>query len=106
MIMHTPILGILFLIPFVIFWSMKKHKIAVLFLVLSFGVLFHLFLDWLVGGGDINGIMLLYPFSSEQFRGPFIGLVDGFPIMEGLDAIILLAWLFHEERKHKIKDFI
>jgi len=106
MVLHTPMFGLIFLIPFAFFWAMKKHRTAVLFLVLSFGVLFHLFLDWLIGGGDIYGIMALYPLSAEQFKGPFIGALEGFPMREGLDAVILLTWLFHEERRHKIRDFI
>jgi len=106
MFMHTPFFGLLFLIPFSVFWIIKRHKIAVLFLVVAFGILFHVFLDYMLGGGDIKGIMALYPLSTEQFRGPFLAIYEGFPIREGVDAIILLLWLFHEERRHKIRDFI
>ncbi|MBS3055244.1 MAG: metal-dependent hydrolase [Candidatus Aenigmarchaeota archaeon] len=105
-ISHTPIIGILFLIPFAAFWLMKKHRLAVIFLVISFGLLFHIFLDYLIGGGNIQGIMLFYPFSTETFK-IFIAANDtDFPTRAGLDALILILWLFHEERKHKILDFI
>lgn len=106
MFMHTPFFGLLFLIPFSAFWLMKKHRIAVLFLVVTFGVLFHILLDYMLGGGNIQGIMAFYPLSAEQFQGPFLALYEGFPLREGMDAIILLLWLFHEEWRHKIRDFI
>lgn len=105
-IMHTPIFGLIFLLPFAALWIAGRHKIAVIFLVITFGILFHIFLDWLVGGGNINGIMAVFPFSENQYRGPFLGLIPSFPLREGLDAIILLLWLFHEYKRHKIKDFI
>lgn len=105
-ITHTPIFGLAFLIPFAILWRMKKHKLAVMFLVASFGILFHIFLDFLIGGGSIEGVMVFYPFSTETYK-VFLLLDDTeFPYIQGLDAIILVLWLLHEERKHKIKDFI
>jgi hypothetical protein len=106
MALHTPAFGLVFLIPFAACWAMKKHKLAVIFAVITFGILFHLFLDWLIGGGDVRGIMLGFPFSYEQFKGPFLGLVFNFPMREALDAAILLVWLVHEEKRHKIRDFI
>jgi membrane-bound metal-dependent hydrolase YbcI (DUF457 family) len=104
--MHTPFFGLIFLIPFSVLWIMKEHKLAILFLVVAFGVFFHIFLDYMLGGGDIQGIMALYPLSSEQFRGPYFAIQKDLPLREGIDAIILLLWLFHEERRHKIRDFI
>jgi membrane-bound metal-dependent hydrolase YbcI (DUF457 family) len=106
-IMHTVIFGLVFLIPFAVFWLWKKHRLALLFLVITFGILFHIFLDYLVGGGDINGIMAFYPFSTERFKLFLLGGgSEAFLSNAGLDAAILLLWLLHEERKHKIKDFI
>lgn len=106
MALHTPAFALVFLVPFAVFWMMRKHRLAVMFAVITFGILFHLFLDWLVGGGSIEGIMLGFPLSDEQYRGPFLGLALNFPMREALDAIILLSWLFHEAVRHKIKDFI
>jgi membrane-bound metal-dependent hydrolase YbcI (DUF457 family) len=104
-ITHTPFFGLLFLIPFSIFWKMKKHRLAIIFAVIAFGVVFHSFLDLFIGGGHPEGVMALYPFSEQRFD-MFLLLIYGFPAIPALDAIILLAWLVHEERKHKIKDFI
>jgi len=105
-ITHTPIFGLVFLIPFAIFWMMKKHKLAVIFAVISFGILMHIFLDVVIGGGNVQGVSLFYPFSEEGYK-IFIAVDESdFPTRAGLDAIILILWLFHEERKHKILDFI
>ena len=105
-ITHTPIFGLVFLIPFAICWLMKKHKLAVIFAVISFGILFHIFLDFLVGGGNVQGLPLLYPFSEEGYKIFIAADENDFPTRAGLDALILILWLFHEERKHKILDFI
>lgn len=102
-ITHTPIIGLIFLIPFLILWMSKKRKLAVIFLVISFGILFHILLDYLIGGGDINGVMLFYPFSTNRYK---IFMFDNQTVQAGLDALILLVWLYHEEKKHKILDFI
>ncbi|MBS3118404.1 hypothetical protein J4417_01850 [Candidatus Woesearchaeota archaeon] len=49
--------------------------------------------------------MLLWPFGTADFSWRLLsGNVLGF--YATLDAILLLAWLTHEEMKHKIRDFI
>lgn len=103
---HTPFFGLMFLIPALVLWSMKKHKLSVMFFVVTFGVLFHTVLDYAIGGGDEAGLMLLYPLSEDRIRmGVLLG-DEFFASVTAMDALILLAWLFHEERKHKIRDFI
>lgn len=100
---HTPIFALLFLIPGLILWRNKKHKWGVLFLVATFGILFHIFLDLVLSSE--GSIMLLWPFSTADFSlGLISSEVSGF--YAAFDAILLLAWLTHEEIKHKIKDFI
>jgi membrane-bound metal-dependent hydrolase YbcI (DUF457 family) len=102
-ITHTPIFALLFLIPGLILWYNKKHKLATLFLVATFGILLHIFLDMVLS--PEGSIMLLWPFSTADFS---LGLLSGNVLgaYAALDAILLLAWLTHEEIKHKIKDFI
>jgi membrane-bound metal-dependent hydrolase YbcI (DUF457 family) len=96
---------LIFLIPGIILWIKEKHKLAVVFFILTFGVLFHCFLDYLLGGGRMEGIMWFYPFSTEAYK-VHLFLSWGFSDYGvGLDAILLLLWLFHEERKHHITDF-
>ena len=74
-----------------------------LFFVATFGIFLHIFLDLVLS--PEGSIMLLWPFSTADFS---LGLISGntSTIYAALDAILLLAWLAHEEIKHKIKDFI
>ncbi|MBI3413510.1 MAG: metal-dependent hydrolase [Candidatus Aenigmarchaeota archaeon] len=103
---HTPFFGLVFLLPAFYLWKDKEHKKAMYFFVITFGVLFHIFLDFLLGGGMREGIMVFWPLSADTFKIHILsklGLVD---VPQGLDALILLLWLYREERRHKIKDFI
>ncbi len=105
-ITHTPFFGLIFLLPAFYLWEKKEHKKAMYFFVITFGVLFHVFLDYLLGGGMHEGIMVFWPISMATFKIHLLstlGLVD---VPQALDALILLGWLYHEEMKHKIKDFI
>jgi len=104
-ITHTPLFALIFLIPGYILWRQKKHKEATYFFVICFGILFHIFLDYLLVGGQPDGIMFLYPFSDIKFG---LGLLNNVNInvIAGIDAVILLIWLWHEEIRHKIIDFI
>jgi membrane-bound metal-dependent hydrolase YbcI (DUF457 family) len=103
---HTPFFALLFLIPGLILFKLNKKKLGVLFSVISFGVFFHVFLDWFLGGGMHSGVMLLYPFSTQTWKVHLFSMIGVSSIAQGLDAAILIAWLWHEEVKHKIKDFI
>jgi membrane-bound metal-dependent hydrolase YbcI (DUF457 family) len=102
---HTTLFALIFLIPAFIYWKLDKKKISVYFIVTTFGIILHLLLDFIftVDGG--HGIMFLYPFSQKTFE---LGLLSSYGAISfaGLDAIILLLWLWHEEKKHKISDFI
>jgi membrane-bound metal-dependent hydrolase YbcI (DUF457 family) len=104
-ITHTPFFGMIFLVPAAIFWMANKHRLSTIFVAISFGIIFHFFLDFLIGGGAEAGVAALWPFSDQTFK-VFLAAGYNFPISAGLDAIILLAWLFHEYKRHKIKDFI
>lgn len=106
-ITHTLIFGLIFLIPAFILFNKGKHKISMYFFVITFGILFHVFLDYFLGGGGGNGIMLFWPLSTATFK---IYLLKNFAsfggLAAGIDAFILLVWLWHEEVKHKISGFI
>jgi membrane-bound metal-dependent hydrolase YbcI (DUF457 family) len=106
MLTHTPLFALVFLIPALILWKQEKHKVSMMFFVITFGAMFHIFLDWFIGGGAYEGIMWFFPFSTTTFKLHILrnlGITD-WPM--ALDAVILLGWLWHEEVKHKIKDFI
>jgi len=101
---HTPFFALIFLIPAFILWRKKKHKEAMYFFVVCFGILLHISLDFLFTG-DGFGMMLLYPLSAQTFDLNLLPRLSQ-TATAGIDAIILLLWLWHEEMRHKITDFI
>ena len=103
---HTPLFAFLFLIPGIYLWKKKKHRHAVYFLVITFGILLHIFLDYLIGGGAYEGIMWFFPFSLQAWKIHILFALNLYDIPAAIDAIILVLWLWHEEVKHKIADFI
>ncbi|MFH1641511.1 MAG: metal-dependent hydrolase [Nanoarchaeota archaeon] len=103
---HTPMFGIIFLIPGLIFLRYKKYKPATYLLVISAGIFTHIFLDYFLGGGRFEGIMLFWPLTSVPYKLHLLNFIGLSNIPQGLDAIVLIVWLWHEEVKHKIKDFI
>ena len=105
-IFHTMLVSLIFLIPGFILLKKEKHKTAVMFFVISFGIFFHLFLDWLLGGGAHSGVMFFWPISTASFKIHLLTRLGMKDLPIALDAVILLAWLWHEQRKHKIKDYI
>ncbi len=107
-ITHTILFGLIFLIPAFFYLRKRNYKFSVYFFVIVFGILFHLFLDYFVGGGGEEGIMLFWPLTDERFKMHLLLQfgTENMSILLGMDAIILLLWLYHEEIKHKIKDFI
>lgn len=109
-ITHSLIFVIIFLLMALLFYLQKKKKIvigkkkisyehiALFFTVIAVGWFTHIALDCSVAG-DYNltllpGNPILFchpPFSSDALLG--------------LDAIILILWLIHEEWAKKIRDF-
>jgi membrane-bound metal-dependent hydrolase YbcI (DUF457 family) len=100
-ITHTILFGLVFLIPAFILLMKNKHKESMYFFVISFGVLFHIFLDLIVNEGYY---MLFWPLTTSTYGFMFNLGISG--LQPSIDAVILLVWLYHEEIKHKIKDFI
>ena len=106
-ILHTPIIGILlFCLGFLLL--SKNEKRGIYLVVVSYGYLFHIFLDWFLGGGSWEGIMFFWPFSTSPYKFHLLlnlGMLKDF-VMPALDAIILLTWLYHEEKVGKIRDWV
>jgi hypothetical protein len=50
--------------------------------------------------------MLLWPFIEYNFSLNLLNSETLLDFYAAIDALLLLAWLVHEEIKHKIKDFI
>jgi hypothetical protein len=97
----------LFVIPLIIlFFSIfiykKNKKTGILLGIIAFGYGFHIFLDFLFYGCNMSPF---WPFFNFPFGG-ITGMIYIPELEMGLDAFILLGWLWHEERKHKITDFI
>ena len=84
-----------------VIFSRKLHywKIALFFTVIAAGWMTHISLDCAVAG-DYN--LTWFPgFPLGFCPHPWSG-----DSLLGLDAIILVLWLVHEEWAHKIRDFI
>src|SRR3989338_5881856 len=97
----------IFLIPIVLgvvaFFAYKYNKkTGVLLGVIAFGYFLHVLLDFLFYGTNLSPF---WPLLNTAFTG-FISHLNIKDFEMGLDAFILLAWLWHEEVKHKIRDFI
>lgn len=96
-------LGI-FLAVIVIFELLKKHEYLKYSFMLFFGVASHLVFDALA-----REIPLWWWFNPNSLK---VGLnilpygSAGTSFMVGLDAIILLLWLWHEEKYHRISDYL
>lgn len=104
---HTPFFALLFLIPGLYLYFLKDDKKkGVLLYVISFGIFFHLFLDWFLGGGAGEGVMWFWPISTYASKLHLLLKLDISGLFMGLDAALLIVWLWHEEMKHKIKDYI
>jgi len=103
---HTALFGLIFLIPAFIYWKKKRYKMATYLFVITFGVLFHVFLDYFLGGGRFEGIMWFWPLSAHPYKLHLLAKIGLSNVPAALDAVILLGWLWHEEIKHKISDFI
>jgi membrane-bound metal-dependent hydrolase YbcI (DUF457 family) len=104
-ITHTPLFGILFLLPGLYLLKKGKHKKSMCFFAISFGVFLHLLLDYLLGGGAWEGIMLFWPFSNNSYKIHLLAKLGMLEVPAAVDALILLAWIYHEESMHKIRDF-
>lgn len=103
---HTPVFGLVFLIPAAVLWYKRKYKIATYFFVITFGIIFHVFLDSILWGGAAEGVMWFWPISNQTHSFYLLPEYLSLDTRAAMDAIILLLWLWHEETKHKIRDFI
>lgn len=98
---HTFLFILVFLAISLICFDFSK-KMSKLFAVITFGVAFHILLDWFFTGG----VAPFYPFSTSVYGLNVFGMMNIPLAAEGLEAIVLLAWLWHEEKLHRISDFI
>lgn len=108
MIFHRTITHSLFIplalaIATVAAYKLNKKEAGKITLMITIGYASHLLLDFLL----IESIMPFYPLSTEKFGLNIIRGDDfGTTTMLALDTVILLAWLIHEQIKHRITDYI
>ncbi|MEM5801430.1 MAG: metal-dependent hydrolase [Candidatus Aenigmatarchaeota archaeon] len=92
-ITHTLFFGMIFFLIGFYFLKKDKHKISTYFFAISFGIILHIFLDFILGGGAYEGIMFFWPFSNESYKIHLLSKLNLSDITDAIDAIILLAWL-------------
>ena len=98
---HLFLIPVIITIASLIIYRYNK-KAGILAGIIAFGYGFHIFLDFLFYGCNMSPF---WPFFNKSFSG-LVPYLDVPALERGLDAIILLGWLWHEEIKHKISDFI
>lgn len=99
MFTHSIIFPLVIVAVGVILHAMKNMKWAKISYVIAAGWFLHLILDCLYGGYTT----LIWPLGIATNFCPQWGLGSYAP---GIDAIILVVWLVHEEVHNKIKDYI
>lgn len=109
-ITHSLLFPLFFLILFLLtrnynpkFLKKQRLKLNYVFLAIGFGTLAHIILDFTFSGI----VYVLYPLSDLKIGLDIIplGYFEG-TFFAGLDAIIIVVWLIHEELRHRISDYI
>lgn len=95
---HSLIFSLICLITAMILHYRKDMKWAKIFYVISAGLALHIILDCTFGGYKT----FLWPFWITPSFCPQWGIGS---YASSIDAIILVAWLLHEELHKKIKDY-
>jgi len=98
---HSLVFPLVLLLIAILYNQFNKKK-AILFGIITFGVAFHIFLDYALMGH----IMPFYPFSAMKAGLDLFAKTGITALASGIDALLLLGWFYHEEKKHKISDFI
>jgi membrane-bound metal-dependent hydrolase YbcI (DUF457 family) len=96
---HYLIVPIIIAIAAWILFNYKQNKLGLILGLVAFGWTFHIFLDCIFVGG-------YFPFWPFLEGCCLQYMEESSPYMAGLDAIVLLFWLVHEEIAHKIRDYI
>ncbi len=104
---HTLFVPAIFLVIGVATTRMKRitrHKLNISHIAffIALGVMIHLILDATLSGS----IRPFYPFSSYAIGLNIIPPELSRTVIPGIDAILLVVWIIHEYKNHRIKDFI
>lgn len=91
---HTVFFALIFFMFAGIAFLFQERRIVLLFSLLGAGVILHIFLDYLIGGGAERGVMWFYPLSTEAYKLHLLRSLP-FPFWgQDLDAALLLGWLY------------
>jgi membrane-bound metal-dependent hydrolase YbcI (DUF457 family) len=99
--MHNIWFPLAFFAFFLIAHFLEKKTLSKVFLMLFVGFSIHLILD----AALIGKIAPFYPLSSAMYGLNIIPEDIWIDVAVVIDAVVLLAWLTHEEFKHKISDY-
>lgn len=97
---HSIFFVALFLLMGIIRQYQGDEKWAKIFYVIAFGWFIHLLLDCGYGGEPIRSFFWPYLGTAS-----FCPRWDLYPWAEGIDAILLVFWLVHEEVHSYVKDY-
>lgn len=82
--------------------AVKHHlRISGILFMVALGTAVHLLLD-----GTLSGYFRIFLFSNPIGLNLIPANRFGEALTQGIDAVLLLLWLIHEELRHKISDFI
>lgn len=96
---HSLIFPVIFLVLGIILYYLDNIKWARIFYVIAAGLFIHLLLDCLFGGYTT----FFWPVNFPTAFCPEWGLKM---YATGIDAMILVVWIVHEEIHEKVKDYI
>lgn len=91
-----------FFVLLAIVLTLEKKKLATLAWIVAFGVSFHIALDMLLAGY----VTFFYPVSNTVIGLDLLNKAGLEGLVHGLEALILLGWLWHEQIAHRITDYI
>lgn len=91
---HTLFFAVLFLLFSALLAVLHKKYLSQIFLIFFFGILIHLVLDYVLGGGAKEGVAWFYPFSSDTYKIHILFLLPFKDTFESLDALVLLCFFY------------
>ena len=99
---HTFLIPIILVLIAYMLHRLGKAKHGRVLAVAALGITLAILLDMVVG--TVNPF---FPISSSSVGLSILPAGEfGQSLMMGLDALILIAWLIHEQVKHRISDYI
>lgn len=91
---HTVFFALIFFMFAAILFLAKKYRAVLFFSLLGSGIILHIFLDYLIGGGAEAGVMWFYPLSAQPYKIHLLSALHLPFWSQDLDAAVLLVWIF------------